>query len=94
MKLAYNVPVLSGIYLTSQTGYEYHALATWALAALLYPLSTEKVRRQLSGTSISTVNSRTNAIAHSHYRGVAPYILLNALIGYSLRPLYSESKLA
>jgi hypothetical protein len=24
---------------------------------------------------------------------VVPYILLNALIGYSLRPLFSESKL-
>lgn len=88
------MPVLSGIYCTSQTGYEYQALAAWAVAALLYPLNTEKVRRQVSGTSISTVTAKTGAISHSLYRGVVPYILLNAVIGYSLRPLYSESKLA
>jgi hypothetical protein len=30
----------------------------------------------------------------SLYRGVIPYLLLNILVGYSLRPLFSQSKLA
>jgi len=28
------------------------------------------------------------------YKGVVPYLLLNILVGYSLRPLFSEEKLA
>jgi hypothetical protein len=93
-KLAYNIPVLSGIYCTTQTDLELQAWISWAAAAVLYPLNTMKVRAQVSATSISTVNSATGPIFHSAYRGVVPFILLNALVGYSLRPLFSQSKLA
>jgi len=89
-KLAYNVPVLSGIYCTSQSGYEYESYLSWALAGILYPLNTQKVRAQVSASSISTVNSKTGLILHSNYRGVVPYLLLNAVIGYSLKPIFSK----
>lgn len=93
-KLAYNVPVLSGIYCTTQEGCETQAWASWAVAAALYPLNTLKVRSQVSASTISTINSKTSFITHSSYRGVVPYILLNALVGYSLKPLFSQAKLA
>lgn len=53
-----------------------------------------KVRAQVSAASISTITPTTGAVFHSAYRGVFPFILLNALVGYSLRPLFSKSKLA
>jgi hypothetical protein len=53
-----------------------------------------KVRAQVSATAISTITPSTGHIFHSAYRGVVPFILLNALIGYSLRPLFSSAKLA
>ena len=93
-KLIYNLPVLSGIYCTTQKGYETHALVCWALAALLYPLNTYKVRAQVSGSSISSVNANTGFILHSQYRGVVPFILLNSLIGFCLRPLLSQEVLS
>jgi hypothetical protein len=93
-KLAYNLPVLSGIYCTTQTGMETQAWISWAAAAVLYPLNTMKVRAQVSGTPLSTVTPTTGPVFHSAYRGVVPYILLNALVGYSLRPLFSQAKLA
>ncbi len=93
-KLAYNLPVLSGIYCTTQTGLETQALLSWAAAAALYPLSTMKVRAQVSGTPLSTITPSTGPVFRSAYRGVVPYILLNALVGYSLRPLFSKAKLA
>lgn len=76
-----------------QVGYELQALGCWAVAALMYPLSTQKVRRQLSGTQLSTVKSNTSLITHSGFRGVVPFILLNAGLGYCLRPLFSQEKL-
>lgn len=88
-KLAYNAPVLSGIYCTTQTGCELQAAASWALAALLYPINTLKVRAQVSASGISSINNNTSSITHSGYRGVVPYLLLNILVGYSLRPLFS-----
>ena len=41
-----------------------------------------------------TVTATTGPVFHSAYRGVVPFILLNALVGYSLRPLFSSAKLA
>lgn len=94
MKLAYNVPVLSGIYCTTQTGKELEATLSWAMAALLYPLNTMKVRAQVSTSLLSSTNSNTSKITHSSYRGVVPFLLLNILVGYSLRPLFSQEKLS
>ena len=94
LKLIYNLPVLSGIYNTTQVGNEYLALACWAVALLLYPLNTQKVRAQVSGSALSTINSKTSPIEGGSYRGAVLYLLLNAFIGYSLRPLFSEDKLA
>jgi hypothetical protein len=64
------------------------------VAAFLYPLNTLRVRDQVSASVISSMNSNTSKITHSLYRGVVPYLLLNILVGYSLRPLFSEEKLA
>ena len=69
------------------------SFAAWAAAAVLYPMNTIKIRSQISGTSISTVNTTTGSILHSTYRGVIPFILVNALIGYTMRPLFSQAKL-
>jgi len=63
-------------------------------AFLLYPLNTLKVRAQVSASSISSVSERTSQISHSSYRGALTYILLNAFIGYSLRPIFSQEKLS
>jgi hypothetical protein len=93
-KLAYNIPVLSGIYCTTQTDLEFQAWISWIAAAVLYPINTMKVRAQVSATSISTITHTTGPVFHSAYRGVVPFILLNALVGYSLRPLFSKDKLA
>ena len=93
-KLAYNVPVLSAIYCTTQTNLKTEAWVSWLAAAFLYPLNTMKVRAQVSASSISTVTATTGPVFHSAYRGVVPFILLNALVGYSLRPLFSSAKLA
>mgnify|MGYP000908233713 FL=1 len=93
MKLAFNLPVLSGIYSTTQEGSEVQAALSWAVAALLFPLNTQKVRAQVSASSLSTINANTSAISHSSFRGVVPFLLLNILIGYSLRPLLSQAKL-
>ena len=92
-KLTYNLPVLSGIYTTSQVGNELQALFAWSLTALLYPLNILKVRSQISNTLISSVNVKTRPVMTHAYRGVVPYILLNAAIGYTLRPLFSKEKL-
>jgi hypothetical protein len=81
--------VLSGIYCTTQVGYEWQALISWAVAFAFYPLNTQKVRAQVSGSTLSTISAKTNPIIHSSYRGVVMYLLLNAFIGYSLRPLFS-----
>lgn len=93
-KLAYNIPVLSGIYCTTQTDLQTQAWLSWAVAAFLYPLNTMKVRAQVSATAISTITPTTGPVFHSAYRGVVPFLLLNALIGYSLKPLFSKAKLA
>jgi len=85
---------LSGLYCTTQTGRELEATLSWAVAALFYPLNTLKVRAQVSASAISSINNSTSIIKHSSYRGVVPYLLLNILVGYSLRPLFSEEKLA
>jgi len=85
---------LSGLYCTTQTGRELEAALSWGVAALFYPLNTLRVRAQVSASGISSINSNTSTINHSSYRGVVGYLLLNILVGYSLRPLFSEEKVA
>ena len=94
LKLIYNLPLLSGYYCTTQTGYEPFALASWIAALVLYPLNTQKVRAQVSASSLSTINGKTGPIAHSSYRGALTFVLLHAFIGYSLRPLFGEDMLS
>jgi hypothetical protein len=53
-------------------------------------MNTFKVRAQLSGCALSSVTAETGFIKHGQYRGVVPFILLNSVIGYCLRPLFSQ----
>jgi len=69
-------------------------LAAWALAALMYPLNTLKVRTQISGTPLSSLSGNAKPVFHGTFRGAVPFVLLNAGLGYSLRPLFSADKLA
>ncbi len=93
LKLIYNLPVLAGYFYSTQEGYELQSVGAWILAALLYPINTMKVREQVAVTPLSTVTPNTGVILHSFYRGVLPFILLNAFIGYSLRPLFNQARL-
>lgn len=93
LKLAYNLPVLSGYYCTTQSGYETEALLSWALAFALYPINTQKVRAQVSAAGkISSINASTSPVLRNSYQGALLYVILNALIGYSMRPLFSKEK--
>lgn len=86
--------MLSAVYCSTQHDLEAQAWASWLAAAVLYPLNTFKVRAQVSASSISTVTPATGPVFHSAYRGVVPFLLLNALVGYSLRPLLGKGRLA
>jgi len=90
-KMLYNLPVLSGIFHTSQVGSENEAMLSWAVAALLYPINTNKVCQQVSASPLSSMDMTSTV--RQGYRGVVPYLLINALVGYSLRPLFSKEKL-
>lgn len=68
---------------------EKESLLVWLLAAITYPLNTLKVRLQLTKTSLTTSEATQSFVSHSSYRGVVPFVLLNAFIGYSLRPIFS-----
>lgn len=81
------------MYCTTQEGWEVQALLAWAAALALYPINTQKVRAQVSASILSTINSKTSSVIQSGYHGALTYIALNALIGYSLRPLFSQEKL-
>ena len=91
-RLIFNVPFVSALYSTTQANNQKESLFWWGLTALLYPLNTQRVRAQLEGTAISTVTENTGRVFHSNYRGVLPFVILNGLIGYSLRPLFSADK--
>jgi hypothetical protein len=56
-KMIYNLPILSGIYHTTQVGKETEALISWAAAAVLYPLNTNKVCYQLAASDLSTLKT-------------------------------------
>lgn len=88
-KLGFNVPYLTSLYLTTQTDCNTAALLSWVATAALYPLSTLKVRAQLLPTQFSAGKEANYSMRSGLYRGVVPFILLNALLGWTLRPLFS-----
>lgn len=92
-KLAFNIPSITAIYYTAKGDNAFMTSLSWLATAVLYPLHTLKVRHQLKGTKYSSTNKITPSFSVSLYRGVVPYLLLNAFIGWTLRPLYSENKL-
>ena len=47
----------------------------------------------MKGTPFASTNKITQSFGASSYRGVVPYLLLNAFIGWTLRPLYSEKRI-
>jgi hypothetical protein len=89
-KLAFNIPYLTSLYLTTQSDFGTSAAIAWLATAALYPLSTVKVRAQLLPTFFSVGKEGNAAIRTGLYRGVVPFLLLNTLIGWSLRPLFSQ----
>lgn len=88
-KLAFNVPFLTSMYLTTQSDNGSLTLLSWLATAALYPISTLKVRSQLMGTEFSFGRDSNYSIRSGLYRGVLPFLLLNGLLGWTLRPLFS-----
>lgn len=94
-KLIYNLPVVSGLFFSSQKGTETEAFASWVLAGLLFPLNTIKVRTQLANTEMAGTNilNHSKSSLRQLYRGVVPFLLLNAGVGLTLRGLFNEAKI-
>lgn len=88
-KLSFNIPYLSALYLTTQSDSGTSAALAWLATAALYPLNTIKVRAQLMTTPFSVGKEGISAMRNGLYRGVVAFLLLNILIGWSLRPLFS-----
>ncbi len=93
-KLAFNIPYLTSMYLTTQSDCGTYALISWAATAALYPLTTLKVRAQLLGTEYSFGKSAIALMRQGLYREVVPFLLLNGPLGWSLRPLFSQGSRA
>ena len=81
------------MYLTTQSDNGSLTLLSWLATAALYPISTLKVRSQLMGTEFSFGKDSSHSIRSGLYRGVLPFLLLNGLLGWTLRPLFSQEKL-
>jgi hypothetical protein len=47
LKLGFNIPYLTSLYLTAQGEFGTTTLVSWLVTAALYPLNTAKVRSQL-----------------------------------------------
>jgi hypothetical protein len=88
-KLIYNVPLVSAIYFTTQSGSENYAALSWLATIFLYPLNTFKVLSQVSSSSIG-LNSESLWNKNNSYRGVIPFVLLNYFIGYTLKSLFNK----
>lgn len=88
-KLAFNIPLITSLYLTTQSDCGTSTILAWMATAALYPLNTIKVRAQLMPTYFSVGNEGISAIRTGLYRGLVPFLLLNSLLGWSLRPLLS-----
>jgi hypothetical protein len=93
LKLGFNIPYLTSLYLTAQSNSETTIMLSWLVTAALYPLSTLKVRSQLLSTKFAIGQEATSSIRTGLYRGVLPFLLMNAVFGFTLRPLFSENKL-
>lgn len=93
-KLGFNIPYLTSLYLTTQGDNGVSTAVSWLATAALYPLNTLKVRTQLLTTDFSVGKEAGNGLRSGLYRGVVPFILLNAVLGWTLRPLFSSEKLA
>lgn len=92
-KLAFNVPYLTSLYLTTQSDVSTTTCLSWLVTAALYPLTTLKVRSQLIPTEFAIGKESSFSVRSGLYRGVIPFLLLNTLLGWSLRPLFSQAKL-
>lgn len=77
------------MYLTTQSESGSLTLLSWLATAVLYPLSTLKVRSQLMGTEFTVGKNSNYSIRTGLYRGVLPFLLLNEFLGWTLRPLFS-----
>lgn len=93
LKLTFNIPSLTSIYLTAKGDNNFLTAISWLATAALYPLNALKVRYQMKGTPFASTNKITQSFGASSYRGVVPYLLLNAFIGWTLRPLYSDKRI-
>lgn len=93
LKLGFNIPYLTSLYLTTQGDSASTAALAWLVTAALYPMSTIKVRSQLLGTPFSVGKEPKSSFRAGLYRGVVPFILLNAALGWTLRPLFSAERL-
>lgn len=83
---------MTSLYLTAQSNSETTIMLSWLVTAALYPLSTLKVRSQLLHTRFAIQEANT-PIKSGLYRGVLPFLLINAVFGFTLRPLFSAGKL-
>jgi hypothetical protein len=92
-KLGFNIPYLTSLYLTTQGDCGTTAVVSWLATAALYPLNTVKVRAQLLSSDFGLGREAGQNFRTGAYRGVVPFILLNSLLGWTLRPLFSEDKL-
>jgi hypothetical protein len=89
-KLAFNIPYLTSMYLTTQSDNSTATTLSWLLTAALYPLNTLKVQSQLLTTRFSLPDNKISLNKSALYRGVIPFILLNSAFGWALRPLFSS----
>ena len=88
-KLGFNIPYATSLYLTAQGNSDASILLSWLVTAALYPLTTLKVRSQLLVTDFSICQEATGSFRYGLYRGLIPFLLINAVFGWTLRPLFS-----
>lgn len=81
-KLAFNLPLVSAIYLTAQESDS--AWLAWLATAVTYPLNTLKVIQQ---------TALPQHYASPSYRGVVPFLLLNYFFAHQVTALYSPQRL-
>lgn len=93
-KLGFNIPYLTSLYLTTQGDFGPWTALSWLATAVIYPLNTAKVRSQLLSSEFALGAQAGRSFKVDMYRGVVPFILVNLLLGWTLRPLFSEEKLA
>ena len=88
-KLGFNIPYATSLYLTAQGSSDASILLSWFVTAALYPLTILKVKSQLLVTDFSIGKEATGSFKYGIYRGLIPFLLINAVFGWTLRPLFS-----